>query len=181
MPGTRFIGCVWSNITVFTDLWGPSLRHKGCSRSLNGAKSMQPTRQSNTSCSVQAYGSDRFSVHMHRAGNGSPSSGCSGFRSSLKGWCEHHAGAEWVRARAKQNKTCDSGGKAVCARQCSPLTLGSILVFFRLRHFSAHRSQFGCVIPDLDKNRNPFNCRLSSMKSLPSVPGAEIRVLWGEK
>lgn len=35
------------------------------------------------------------------------------------------------------------------------LTLGSILVFFRLRHFSAHRSQFGCVIPNLDKNRDP--------------------------
>ena len=62
--------------------------------------------------------------------------------------------------------------------QGSPLTLGSILVFFRLRHFSAHRSQFGCVIPDLDKNRNPFNCGPSSIKSLPRVPGAEIRALW---
>lgn len=62
----------------------------------------------------------------------------------------------------------------------SRLTLGSILVFFRLRHFAAHRSQFGCVIPDLDKNRNPFNCRPSSGKSLPKVPGAEIRALWTE-
>ena len=65
-----------------------------------------------------------------------------------------------------------------CKSQGSPLTLGSILVFFRLRHFSAHRSQFGCVIPDLDKNRNPFNCGPSSIKSLPRVPGAEIRALW---
>lgn len=72
-------------------------------------------------------------------------------------------------------------GKAVCARHGSRLTLGSILVFFRLRHFAAHRSQFGCVIPDLDKNRNPFNCWLSSTKSLPQVAGAEIRVLWREK
>lgn len=61
------------------------------------------------------------------------------------------------------------------------LTLGSILVFFSLRHFSAHRSQFGCVIPDLDKNRNPFNCRLSSVKSSPKAPGAEIRFLWTER
>lgn len=61
------------------------------------------------------------------------------------------------------------------------LTLGCILVFFSLRHFSAHRSQFGCVIPDLDKNRNPFNCRLSSVKSSPKAPGAEIRFLWTER
>ncbi len=89
----------------------------------------------------------------------------------------------WMGALKKKQKKnpCDFRGKAVCARQGSPLTLGCILVFFRLRHFSAHRSQFGCVIPDLDKNRNPFDCWLSSVKSLPQVPGAEIRVLWREK
>lgn len=68
-------------------------------------------------------------------------------------------------------------GEAVSAWQCARLTLGSILVFFGLRHFSAHRSQFGCVIPDLDKNRNPFNRRRSSVKSLLQAPGAEIRAL----
>lgn len=65
--------------------------------------------------------------------------------------------------------------------QGTHLTLGSILVFFSLRHFAAHRSQFECVIPDLVKNRNPFNCRLSSVKSSPKAPGAEIRFLWTER
>lgn len=83
--------------------------------------------------------------------------------------------------RACSRKNGISGIKTYCARQRTHLTLGSILVFFCLRHFSAHRSQFGCVIPDLDKNRNPFNCRLSSVKSSPKAPGAEIRVLWTER
>lgn len=55
----------------------------------------------------------------------------------------------------------------------SPLTLGSILVFFGLRHFAAHRSQFGCIIPDLGKIEIPL------VKSSWKVPASEIRVLSG--
>ena len=93
------------------------------------------------------------------------------FSGTFGGWFELHAG-RWMGVY--RNLWFKGGGGGV---QGSPLTLGSILVFFRLRHFSAHRSQFGCVIPDLGKNRNPFNCRVSSMKSGAEVPGAEIRVL----
>lgn len=100
---------------------------------------------------------------------------------NLKGRFERHAG-KWM-------DSCSRGGKknlwfrdkAVCARQDTPLTLGSILVFFRLRHFSAHRSQFGCVIPDLGKNRNSLISWRSSMKSVSKVLGSEIRALWGEE
>lgn len=102
---------------------------------------------------------------MHHAGHGSPSSGCS---TTSEG--------DLIMQGERIGACSPSGMKAVRARQGSSLTLGSILVFFSLRHFSAHRSQFGCVIPDLGKNRNPPICWPSSVKSFP-----EIRVLWGEK
>lgn len=100
-----------------------------------------------------------------------PSTGCYCLHSYLRGCLNGGAG-----------KTCDLRVKSVCVQgKAFLLTLGSILVFFRLRHFSTHRSQFGCVNPDLDKNRYPFNCGLSSMKSLAKVPGPEIRALRRDK
>lgn len=69
---------------------------------------LKPTHRAAYRPTVATAQSSNSSVHMHRAGNGSPSSGCYGFRSNLKGWFEHHAGAEWVHAL---KKNCDLGVK----------------------------------------------------------------------
>ncbi len=54
-------------------------------------------------------------------------------------------GDEWDHGRFKPVMYCEQS-----RRFKTLLTLWSILFFFRLSHFSAHRSQFGCIDPDLD-------------------------------